>query len=69
MCHSTVDHSLRETAKLPSRAKSEQAVAEHATVSEVCRKMADLPNSDRSSQAAAEHATDFDPPIYNIWKQ
>lgn len=36
------------------------------TVSEICRKMADLPKSDKS---LAEHATDFDPPIYNIWKQ
>lgn len=23
----------------------------------------------KSAQAAAEHATDFDPPIYNVWKQ
>jgi hypothetical protein len=23
----------------------------------------------KAQQAAAEHATDFDPPIYNIWKQ
>ena len=36
------------------------------TVSEVCRKTAELPKSDKSS---AEHATNFDPPIYNIWKQ
>ena len=36
------------------------------SVSEVCQKMADLPKSDK---AAADHATDFDPPIYNIWKQ
>jgi hypothetical protein len=36
------------------------------TVSEVCQKMADLPKPDRS---AADHATDFDPPIYNVWKQ
>jgi hypothetical protein len=36
------------------------------TVSEVCRNMANLPKSDKP---AAEHATDFDPPIYNIWKQ
>jgi hypothetical protein len=36
------------------------------TVSEICRKLADLPNSDK---AAADHATEFDPPLYNIWKQ
>jgi hypothetical protein len=23
----------------------------------------------KAQQAAAEHATDFDPPIYNVWKQ
>ncbi len=38
-------------------------------VSEVCSKMADLPNLNKPSQAAASHATDFDVPIYNIWKQ
>ena len=36
------------------------------TVSEVCRKMADLPKSDKLS---SEHLTDFEPPIYNVWKQ
>jgi len=36
------------------------------TVSEICRKMADLPKSDKP---AADHLTDFDVPIYNIWKQ
>lgn len=37
------------------------------TVSEiVSQKSADLPESDK---AAASHATDFEPPIYNIWKQ
>jgi hypothetical protein len=36
------------------------------SVSEICRKMAELPKSDKSY---ADHATDFDPPIYNIWKQ
>ena len=33
-----------------------------------------IPNGDiailnKSERAAAEHATDFDPPIYNVWKQ
>ena len=36
------------------------------TVSTICQKTAELPKSDKSS---AEHATDFDVPIYNIWKQ
>jgi hypothetical protein len=26
-------------------------------------------NLNKSDIAAAEHATDFDPPIYNVWKQ
>lgn len=36
------------------------------SVSEICRKMAELPESDKPS---ANHLTDFEPPIYNIWKQ
>ena len=28
-----------------------------------------LPNQLKSHQAAAEHAADFEPPIYNVWKQ
>ncbi len=31
--------------------------------------MADLPFFSKSEQAAASHATDFEEPIYNIWKQ
>jgi hypothetical protein len=30
---------------------------------------ASLPKFPKDGIAAAEHATDFDPPIYNIWKQ
>lgn len=33
------------------------------------QEMADLPKLGKSNQAAAEHATDFDVPIYNVWKQ
>jgi hypothetical protein len=40
-----------------------------AEVSRICCKSAELPNLNKSDKAAAEHATDFDPPIYNIWKQ
>ena len=31
--------------------------------------MADLPNLNKSDLAAASHATDFDVPLYNVWKQ
>ena len=40
-----------------------------ASVSEICSKMDTCPNSNKSQQAAADHATDFDIPIYNVWKQ
>lgn len=44
-----------------------EAVGVHIdTVNDIYRKMADLPKSEKSM---AEHAADFDPPIYNIWKQ
>jgi hypothetical protein len=36
------------------------------TADEICRKLANLPKSDK---AAGEHATDFEVPLYNIWKQ
>jgi hypothetical protein len=29
----------------------------------------DFANFSKSDKAAADHATDFDPPLYNIWKQ
>ncbi|MFH1635803.1 MAG: DNA methyltransferase [Chloroflexota bacterium] len=35
-------------------------------VSRICNEMADLPES---YKPAASHLTDFDPPIYNVWKQ
>src|SRR4030095_8609532 len=40
-----------------------------ATVSEICSKIPDLEKLNKSDSAAAEHATDFDLPIYNVWKQ
>jgi DNA modification methylase len=40
-----------------------------AVVSGLCSEMADLPNLNKSNLANAEHATDFEPPIYNVWKQ
>lgn len=39
------------------------------TVDALCLEMAKSPNLSKSDRAAAEHATDFDPPLYNIWKQ
>jgi hypothetical protein len=30
---------------------------------------AELPKLDKPSRASADHATDFDPPLYNVWKQ
>jgi predicted transcriptional regulator len=43
------------------------AVAIHKdTASEVCRKFSALNDSDK---AAAEHATEFEVPLYNVWKQ
>lgn len=43
--------------------------SDKAEVSRVCCNMADLPNLNKLQQSAADHATDFDVPIYNIWKQ
>jgi hypothetical protein len=50
---------------------SERYIAEivgcdHDTVSEVWRKSAGLPES---AKPAASHIVDFDPPLYNVWKQ
>jgi len=38
-------------------------------VGQVLKESADLPKLSKLDQATAEHATDFDIPIYNIWKQ
>jgi transposase len=43
--------------------------ASKADVSGVCSQMADLPNLNKPQQSAADHATDFETPIYNVWKQ
>ncbi len=39
------------------------------TVREITQEFSDLKKLAKSDLAAAEHATDFDVPIYNIWKQ
>jgi transposase len=54
-------HSTDEIAELTGASK--------ADVSGVCSKMAELPNLNKLQQSAADHATDFDIPIYNVWKQ
>lgn len=38
-------------------------------VGQITKENADLQKVSKSDRARAEHATDFDPPIYNIWKQ
>jgi hypothetical protein len=54
-------HTLQEIA--------EKVGLDTAQVMRVCCEMADLPKLNKPTRAAAEHATDFEPPIYNIWKQ
>ena len=39
------------------------------TVRDVIGETAELPKLRKPDKAAAEHATEFEPPIYNIWKQ
>lgn len=41
----------------------------HRAVGQILEETADLPKLPKPDQAAASHATDFDAPIYNIWKQ
>jgi hypothetical protein len=54
-------YTLEEIAEKENVAKS--------VVHEVCSKFADLQKTDKSACAAAEHATDFDVPLYNVWRQ
>jgi len=53
---------------------TQQEIAEREGISkgqinEICSEFSDLKKLNKSEQAAAEHATEFEPPIYNIWKQ
>jgi hypothetical protein len=48
---------------------AEACVCSRQTVDAILPEMADLPKLAKPDQSAASHATDFDPPIYNIWKQ
>jgi hypothetical protein len=45
---------------------AENSGCDQDTVSAIVRKSAELPES---VKPAASHLVDFDPPIYNIWKQ
>jgi hypothetical protein len=52
---------------------TQEEIAEREDVSQsevdrVLPKMADLPNWVKS-HPAANHLTDFEPPLYNVWKQ
>lgn len=54
--------------------ETDKAIADDVNLTEeavrqITQKMADLPKLGKSTQAIAEHATDFDPPVYNVWKQ
>ena len=40
-----------------------------AAVRQIIEETADLPKLRSSEQAEATHATDFEPPLYNVWKQ
>jgi len=40
-----------------------------ATVNEQIEKFIDLVSENQTDKARSQHAIDFDPPIYNIWKQ
>ena len=40
-----------------------------AQINRICCEMAGLPKLNKSDKAAAEHATDFQIPLYNVWKQ
>jgi len=39
------------------------------TIDAICLEMASSPNLSKPDQSSADHATDFDPPLYNVWKQ
>jgi hypothetical protein len=64
----------REFSDLKKLGKSQQAFAAHVgrerqTITDWIADFADFGKIAESHKAAASHATDFDPPIYNVWKQ
>jgi len=40
-----------------------------ARVNQIAAELPKLDLLSKQDKASADHATDFDPPIYNIWKQ
>ena len=48
---------------------AEQCDCSRIPVEEVLNESADLQKYSKSDQSAAEHASDFEPPIYGIWKK
>lgn len=50
---------------------TQQEIADEVGITnqQVSQITAELPKLGKQEKASAEHATDFDPPIYNIWKQ
>jgi hypothetical protein len=55
-CHA--DKEIGEAVDLTGRA-----------VAMITEEMADLPRLPKPAQSAASHSTDFDPPLYKVWKQ
>lgn len=56
------------------RCETQDEIAERenlskGTLSEACSEFPDLEKLNKSDKAAAEHAINFDPPLYNTWKQ
>lgn len=56
-------------ARNAEKAAQSQRTKKSRVVHEVCSEFADLQKTNKSLRAAAEHATDFDVPLYNVWKQ
>ena len=48
---------------------AEACGCDKATVSRVAEELLQSVSKNQTQQSHSEHATDFDPPIYNIWKQ
>lgn len=48
---------------------AEESGCDEKTVREVIGETADLPKLRKPDQSAATHATDFDTPLFNVWKQ
>lgn len=47
---------------------ADECACDEKTVRDVIGESATLPKLRKQEQAAADHATDFEPPVYNVWK-